>query len=155
MIRSTFSARSSARRAAWAFCDNLFGGGHDPSAPQRGDDLRYDLEITLEEAALAAKRKFPSPRRTSATPATGSGMEHGSRMRACGTCGGRGQVLMSRGIFQHRANVSAMPGARDTFWKGPANRATARASASAAPKITLRIPRGVDGGSRLRFVRHR
>ena len=80
--------------------DSFFGsGGHDPSAPQRGDDLRYDLEITLEEAALGCEREISVKKLDRCETCDGSGMEHGSKIKMCATCGGRGQVLMSRGIF--------------------------------------------------------
>ena len=79
--------------------ESFFGGGHDPSAPQRGDDLRYDLEITLEEAALGCEKEISVTKLDKCETCDGSGMEHGSKMKTCGTCGGRGQVLMSRGIF--------------------------------------------------------
>ena len=50
--------------------ESFFGGGHDPSAPQRGDDLRYDLEITLEEAALGCEKEISVTKLDSAKPAT-------------------------------------------------------------------------------------
>ncbi len=79
--------------------ESIFGGGHDPSGPLRGDDLRYDLEITLEEAALGCEKEISVSKPDKCDACDGSGAEHGSKMKICATCGGRGQVLMSRGIF--------------------------------------------------------
>src|SRR6516164_2033795 len=79
--------------------ENLFGGGQDPSAPQRGDDLRYDLEITLEEAALGSEKEISVSKLDKCETCGASGAEKNSGVKTCATCGGRGQVLMSRGIF--------------------------------------------------------
>src|SRR5258707_11902890 len=80
--------------------ENLFGGGQqDPSQPQRGDDLRFDLEISLEEAALGCEKEISVTKLDKCETCDGAGMERGSSLRNCTTCGGRGQVLMSRGIF--------------------------------------------------------
>src|SRR5580693_9931764 len=73
--------------------ENLFGGAQaDPSQPQRGDDLRYDLEISLEEAALGCEKEISVTKLDKCETCHGSGAESGSKMRGCTTCGGRGQV---------------------------------------------------------------
>src|ERR1700690_588471 len=67
--------------------DSFFGGGHDPSAPQRGEDLRYDLEITLEEAALGCEREISVTKPDKCDQCGGSGMAPGSKVRPHSTCG--------------------------------------------------------------------
>src|SRR5215831_4846166 len=80
--------------------DDLFGGGRsDPTQPQRGDDLRYDMEIAFEEAAHGCEKEISVTKADRCTTCGGSGAETGSRTRTCPTCGGRGQVVSSRGIF--------------------------------------------------------
>src|SRR5688572_10723257 len=80
--------------------DELFGGGRvDPSAPQRGADLRYDLEITFEEAAHGTEKEITFNKLDSCDKCRGSGQEAGSKVTTCPTCGGRGQVVTSRGFF--------------------------------------------------------
>src|SRR4051812_34891205 len=80
--------------------DDLFGGGRsDPTQPQRGDDLRYDMEITFEEAAHGCEKEISVTKADRCDGCNGSGAESGSRTRICPTCGGRGQVISSRGIF--------------------------------------------------------
>ncbi len=61
--------------------ESIFGGGHDPSGPQRGDDLRYDLEITLEEAALGCEKEISVTKLDKCETCDGSGAEHGSKMK--------------------------------------------------------------------------
>jgi molecular chaperone DnaJ len=129
--------------------DNLFGGGHDPSAPQRGDDLRYDLEITLEEAALGCEKEISVSKLDKCETCDGSGAEHGSKMRTCSACGGRGQVLMSRGIF---SIAQTCPNCKGTgrILERPCKSCLGEGKRQRTSKIKLRIPPGVDGGSRLR-----
>jgi molecular chaperone DnaJ len=129
--------------------DSLFGGGHDPSAPQRGDDLRYDLEITLEEAALGCEREISVKKLDRCETCDGSGAEHGSKMRTCSTCGGRGQVLMSRGIFSIAQTCPNCKGA-GRILERPCKSCLGEGRREHGSKIMLRIPAGVDGGSRLR-----
>jgi len=70
--------------------ENLFGGQQaDPSQPQRGDDLRFDLEISLEEAALGCEREISVTKLDKCDTCHGSGAEAGSKLKTCATCGGR------------------------------------------------------------------
>jgi molecular chaperone DnaJ len=129
--------------------ESFFGGGHDPSAPQRGDDLRYDLEITLEEAALGCEKEISVTKLDKCDTCDGSGMEHGSKMKTCATCGGRGQVLMSRGIFSIAQTCPQCKGA-GRILERPCKSCHGEGKRQRSSKIKLRIPPGVDGGSRLR-----
>src|SRR6267154_3433558 len=80
--------------------EDLFGGGRqDPTQPQRGDDLRYDMEITFEEAAHGTEKEITVTKQDRCDVCHGSGAEAGSKSKTCPTCGGRGQVISSRGIF--------------------------------------------------------
>ena len=63
--------------------ESFFGGGQDPSQPQRGGDLRYDLEIALEEAALGCEKEISVTKLDRCDTCNGSGMEHGSKIRTC------------------------------------------------------------------------
>jgi molecular chaperone DnaJ len=129
--------------------ESIFGGGHDPSAPQRGDDLRYDLEITLEEAALGCEKEISVKKLDRCEVCDGSGAEHGSKMRVCPTCGGRGQVLMARGIFSIAQTCPNCKGA-GRILERPCKSCNGEGRRERGSKIKLRIPAGVDGGSRLR-----
>jgi molecular chaperone DnaJ len=130
--------------------ENLFGGQqNDPSAPQRGDDLRYDLEITLEEAALGCEREISVTKLDKCETCDGDGAEAGSKLKTCATCGGRGQVLMSRGIFSIAQTCPHCKGAGRILEK-PCKSCHGNGKRERTSKIKLRIPPGVEGGSRLR-----
>jgi molecular chaperone DnaJ len=135
--------------AGGSIFENMFGGGGDPSAPQRGDDLRYDLEISLEEAALGCEREISVTKLDKCDVCDGAGAEPGSKMRPCGTCGGRGQVLTSRGIFSIAQTCPHCKGA-GRILERPCKKCTGSGKHTRASKIKLRIPAGVEGGSRLR-----
>jgi molecular chaperone DnaJ len=129
--------------------DNFFGGGSDPSQAQRGDDLRYDLEITLEEAVLGCEKEIAVSKLDRCETCNGSGMEQGSKIRTCQTCGGRGQVLTSRGIFSIAQTCPHCKGAGRIVEK-PCKTCHGEGKRERSSKIRLRIPPGVDAGSRLR-----
>ncbi|MEY4916379.1 MAG: molecular chaperone DnaJ [Verrucomicrobiota bacterium] len=129
--------------------ENLFGGGGDPSGPQRGDDLRYDLEITLEEAALGCEKEISVTKLDKCEGCNGAGAEAGSKMRQCGTCGGRGQVLTSRGIFSIAQTCPHCKG-QGNILERPCRKCSGNGKQQHSSKIKLRIPPGVEGGSRLR-----
>src|SRR5215207_6500068 len=83
--------------------EQFFGGGsngRDRESRQRGSDLRYDMQITLEEAAAGAEKEIEVSKLEACATCKGSGAESGSRVVSCQTCGGRGQVVSSRGFFQ-------------------------------------------------------
>src|SRR5881396_1700349 len=130
--------------------EDLFGGGRaDPTQPQRGDDLRYDMEITFDEAAHGCEKEISITKAERCDVCHGSGAEAGSRSRTCPTCGGRGQIVSSRGIFSIAQTCPHCQGAGKVIEKPcPACRGAGRRERTS--KIKLRIPAGVDTGSRLR-----
>src|SRR3954470_9558147 len=79
--------------------ETFFGGGA-PTEDGRGSDLRYDMQIALEEAAFGAEKEIEVRKLDTCAKCGGSGAEPGSRTINCPTCGGRGQVISSRGFFQ-------------------------------------------------------
>ena len=137
--------------AGGSIFENMFGGGgsQDPSAPQRGDDLRYDMEISLEEAALGCEKEISFPKMDRCDTCHGSGAEEGSKLRQCTTCGGRGQVLTSRGIFSIAQTCPHCKGAGRIMEK-PCKTCHGNGKQQKTAKIKLRIPPGVEGGTRLR-----
>ena len=128
--------------------ENIFGG-QDPSGPQRGDDLRYNLEITLEEAALGCEKEITVTKLDKCDTCDGSGAEAGSKMKTCSTCGGRGQVLTSRGIFSIAQTCPHCKG-QGRILEKPCRTCHGEGKHQRTSKIKLRIPSGVEGGSRLR-----
>ena len=130
--------------------EDLFGGGvADPTQPHRGDDLRYDLEISFEEAVRGTEQEITLAKAQSCGECRGSGAEAGSRVRTCPTCGGRGQVVSSRGIFSIAQTCPHCHGAGRVIER-PCKACRGTGRREAPSKIILRIPAGVDSGSRLR-----
>jgi molecular chaperone DnaJ len=130
--------------------EDLFGGGRrDPSQPERGDDLRYDMEITFEEAAHGCEKEITVTKPERCDVCHGSGAETGSQQRTCPTCGGRGQVISSRGIFSIAQTCPHCQGAGRVIDK-PCKGCKGAGRRDHTGKIKLRIPAGVDTGSRLR-----
>ena len=132
--------------------DGFFGGGQsDPTQPQRGEDLRYDMEITFEEAAHGCEKEITVTKPESCEACQGSGAEAGSRIRTCQACGGRGQVVNSRGIFSIAQTCGHCQGAGRVFER-PCRPCRGEGRRDRPSKIKLRIPAGVDTGSRLRSL---
>src|ERR1700737_3711882 len=80
--------------------ETFFGGAAAEQDRQRGSDLRYDMQITLEEAAVGAEKEIEVRKLDTCEKCTGTGAGPGSRAIACPTCGGRGQGISARGFFQ-------------------------------------------------------
>lgn len=131
--------------------EDLFGGGgrSDPSQPRRGDDLRYDMEITFEEAAHGCEKEISVNKAEACDVCNGGGAEAGARARTCSACGGRGQVISSRGIFSIAQTCPQCQGAGRVIDK-PCRQCRGTGRRERTSKIKLRIPAGVDSGSRLR-----
>ena len=131
--------------------EDLFGGGgrRDPSGPQRGSDLRYDLELSFEEGAMGCDKEIPVTKLDACNLCNGSGASPGTNMRTCSTCGGRGQVVSSRGIFSIAQTCSACEGVGKTVEK-PCTKCRGAGRVEKTKKIKLKIPAGVDTGARLR-----
>jgi len=130
--------------------DEFFGGGKpDPNQPHRGNDLRFDLEITFEEAARGVEKEISVTKLENCEACNGSGAEPGSRPKTCPTCSGRGQVISSRGIFSIAQTCPQCQGTGRIVEK-PCKVCHGHGRQELASKIKLRIPAGVDTGSRLR-----
>jgi molecular chaperone DnaJ len=130
--------------------DELFGGERrDPTGPQRGADLRYDLELDFEEAALGCEKQLSVTKLDACGHCHGQGAEPGSGTRTCSTCGGRGQVISSRGIFSIAQTCPRCEGAGRVIEK-PCRSCRGSGRQEKTSKVTIRIPPGVDTGARLR-----
>ena len=135
--------------------EEFFGGGgrSDPTGPQRGSDLRYDLEIAFEEAAHGCEKEISVTKLEPCDHCHGTGGERDAKLRACQTCGGRGQVLMSRGIFSIAQTCPKCEGAGRVMDK-PCHVCHGAGRRDRLSKIQLKIPPGVDTGARLRSQGH-
>jgi len=131
--------------------EEMFGGGGQGGGQggQDGSDLRYDLEITLEEAARGVEKEISFRKAMACERCDGSGAEPGSRRVNCVTCRGSGQVRRSGGIITFTQTCPSCGGAGSRIEK-PCTACKGEGRVARNTKIQVRIPPGVDTGSRLR-----
>lgn len=131
--------------------EDLFNGGaaRDPNRAQRGSDLRYDLEIDFIEAVNGCEKEITLSKLDACDKCHGAGSEGGSGTKTCNTCGGRGQVVASRGIFSIAQTCPRCEGSGRIIEK-PCRQCAGAGRVERRSKIKLRIPGGVDTGARLR-----
>jgi molecular chaperone DnaJ len=132
--------------------DDLFGGGgrrRGGRRVQRGADLRYDMSLTFDEAAAGVNTKIRVPRQEFCESCNGTGAKKGTGVVACQTCGGRGQLVYQQGFFTINRTCPACAGAGQIVKERcPDCRGQGRVEREKT--IELRIPPGVDTGTRLR-----
>src|SRR5207245_3469991 len=120
---------------------------------QRGSHLRYDMQITLEEAAFGAEKEIEVRKLDACDKCHGTGAEPGSRTITCPSCGGRGQVVSSRGFFQVSQTCPRCRGVGHIIDK-PCRHCHGDGRMEKLSRIKLRIPAGISDGLRLRSLRH-
>ena len=118
---------------------------------ERGSDLRYDLQITLEEAFLGCEKEIEIRKLDACETCSGSGAEKGGKVQTCALCRGRGQVLVSRSIFQVAQTCPQCHGAGQTIDR-PCKNCGGEGCEEKTSRINLKIPAGIDEGSHLRSV---
>ncbi|WP_417596315.1 molecular chaperone DnaJ [Oceanospirillum sp.] len=132
---------------------DIFGGGggrHDPSAPQRGSDLRYRLDLNLEEAVHGTTVSIKVPTLVECDSCHGSGSADGSAPVTCSTCGGHGQVRMQQGFFSVQQTCPSCHG-RGTEIKNPCRKCHGDGRIQEQKTLSVKIPPGVDTGDRIRL----
>ena len=129
--------------------EHFFGGGSGGADQARGADLRYDLEIKLEEAARGVEKEIEIGKTGRCSACGGSGGGPGAHLHTCPTCRGRGQVIASRGFFQVAQPCPRCHGAGEMF-DHPCKVCRGDGRAEATTRIKLKIPAGIENGSRLR-----
>ncbi len=131
--------------------DEMFGGGSGGGGDgnRDGADLRYDLEITLEEAARGVEKEISFRKNMECERCGGEGSEPGSKRSACPTCRGAGQIRRSGGIITFTQTCPTCGGAGIKVDK-PCTACRGQGRMPQNTKINVRIPPGVDTGSRLR-----
>ena len=131
---------------------DMFGqrGGRRTSV-QRGSDLRYDLEITLEEAASGKDEKLRIPRLEKCDDCGGSGAEKGTKAESCTNCGGNGQTRYQQGFFSVMRTCPASAG-KGSVIKSPCKNCNGQGRIEKEKTLEIKIPAGVETGSRLRVT---
>jgi molecular chaperone DnaJ len=129
--------------------ETFFGGGERTEDRRRGSDLRYDMEIKLEEAAFGAEKEIEITKLDTCDKCQGSGAASGSRTIICPVCGGRGQVVSSRGFFHVSQTCPRCRGAGQVVEK-PCPKCGGEGRVEKLSRVKLKIPAGIREGSRLR-----
>lgn len=136
------------------FGQSGFGGGRQ-SGPERGADLRYDLEITFEQAAFGMETEIQVPRTEDCGVCHGSGAAAGTQAETCPQCRGTGQQQVVQNTpFGRMVNVRPCDRCRGEgkIVKTPCKECHGKGKVRARRKIKIKIPGGVDNGSRLRVA---
>ena len=129
--------------------EHFFGGSGGGADQARGADLRYDLEIKLEEAARGVEKEIEIRKTGRCSACGGSGGGPGAHLHTCPTCRGRGQVIATRGFFQVAQPCPRCHGAGEMF-DHPCKVCRGDGRAETTTRIKLKIPAGIEDSSRLR-----
>lgn len=130
--------------------EDMFGGGRrGRTRAHRGADLRYDMTLTFEEAAAGVTTKVKLPRQEQCSACKGTGAKAGTGVATCQTCGGRGQLAYQQGFFTISRTCPACQGAGQII-KERCPECRGQGRIEREKLIELRVPPGVDSGTRLR-----
>ncbi|MCF6767923.1 molecular chaperone DnaJ [Thiotrichales bacterium 19S11-10] len=132
---------------------DIFGRGRrrgGPRQPQAGNDLRYTLDITLEEAVHGTNKKIRIPTISTCKSCQGSGSKSNSETKTCATCGGAGAVRMSQGIFSVQQTCPTCHGQGQVI-KDPCNKCHGQGRVQDSKTLSVKIPAGIDTGDRIRL----
>jgi molecular chaperone DnaJ len=130
---------------------DLFGGGRRRGGPQRGSDLRYDLEISFEESAHGTETPIQIPRQETCDDCRGSGAAPGSSPTTCNQCRGQGQVRFQQGFFTVARTCPQCRGTGKTISK-PCHSCRGAGRVTRERKLTVKIPAGIATGQQLRMT---
>jgi molecular chaperone DnaJ len=133
--------------------EEMFGrmGGRQQGGPGRGQDLRYNLELTLEQAYSGTEATIRVPSSVTCEPCRGSGAEAGSKPAACTTCQGRGRVRMQQGFFTVERTCPSCHGQGQVIEK-PCRSCGGQGRVRKDKTLNVRIPSGVEDGTRIRLA---
>jgi len=138
---------------------SMFGGGgghgqrrgHNPNGAQNGADLRYGLEIDLEDALFGAQKEITIPIERDCAKCGGTGAAEGTKRETCKRCGGSGVVVSGGGFFQMQQNCPECRG-QGSVVKTPCRECGGSGRRKEKNTILLRVPKGADTGMRVRVA---
>jgi molecular chaperone DnaJ len=130
---------------------DFFGTGRrGRSRSRRGEDLRYDLEVTFEEAAFGVEKNIKVPRFSRCSACRGLGTKNGAPRETCGACRGTGQLRYQQGLFSIAKTCGQCQG-QGTVLRDPCPRCRGVGAVRTQQTLNVRVPAGVDTGSRLKL----
>ena len=132
---------------------DIFGGGRGGGGQRvyRGSDLRYNLELSLEDAVAGTEVKIRVPTLVECTTCTGSGARKGSEPTTCTTCGGHGQVRMQQGFFSVQQTCPHCQGTGSII-ADPCPDCRGKGRVQEHKTLSVKVPAGVDNGDRIRLA---
>lgn len=132
---------------------DIFGGGRGGGSQgaYRGADLRYSMELSLEEAVAGVSKNIKIPTQVKCGVCNGTGARKGSSPVTCGTCDGHGQVRMQQGFFSVQQTCPACHG-KGTTIKDPCGSCHGSGKVQQTKTLSVKIPPGVDTGDRIRLA---
>jgi len=130
---------------------DFFGTGRrGRSRSRRGEDLRYDMEVTFEEAAFGVEKNVKVPRLSRCADCKGLGTKNGAPRETCGACRGTGQLRYQQGLFSIAKTCGQCQG-QGTVLRDPCPSCRGGGAVRTQQTLNVRIPAGVDTGSRLKL----
>ncbi|NIB44606.1 molecular chaperone DnaJ [Pseudomaricurvus alkylphenolicus] len=126
------------------------GGGRGRGGPQRGSDLRYTLELDLEDAVKGTSVKIRVPTLVGCNTCDGTGAKAGTKPTTCTTCGGVGQVRMQQGFFSVQQTCPNCRG-KGTIISDPCSDCHGQGRIEETKTLSVKVPPGVDTGDRIRL----
>ncbi len=129
-----------------------FGGSQGGrSGARKGQDLRYDLNISLREAAFGTEKNIEITKNILCETCSGSGAKPGTQAETCSTCGGAGRVMQQQGFF---SMATSCPECRGTgqIIKEPCSDCRGSGKTRQTKKLKVKIPSGVETGMRLKLT---
>lgn len=129
---------------------DIFGGGRSRQRVVRGEDLRYDIEITLEEAVRGVKKEIHLNTLAECDHCHGSGAEKDSKVETCSTCHGAGRVRRQQGFFVTEQTCPTCRGTGKKIEK-PCKKCHGEGRVHKKKNLSVTIPAGVDTGNQLRL----
>lgn len=126
------------------------GGGGRSRGPARGSDLRYNLDVDLEQAVKGTETKIRIPAKVTCDPCGGSGAKKGSSPVSCTTCGGVGQVRMQQGFFSVQQTCPSCRG-KGKMITDPCPNCHGQGRVEESKTLSVKVPPGVDTGDRIRL----
>ena len=126
------------------------GRGGARGGRRRGSDLRYNLELTFEEAAFGTEAKIRVPRHKNCESCQGSGAKKGTGPKTCGTCGGAGEVRFTQGFFSVARTCPACAGVGQII-TDPCGDCRGAGKTAFEASVKVPVPAGVDSGIRLKL----
>ena len=133
------------------FGDVMGGGGRRSQGPQRGSDVQYAVEISLEDAFKGKETKMKIPTIDACDACNGSGVSDGGKAENCSTCSGSGRVRATQGFFTIERTCPTCNGA-GTIIKNPCKKCSGQGRVRGEKTLSVTIPAGIEEGRRIRIA---